>query len=198
MIGVTLLDNSQSARDHRVSLHGTWEAYELVLALKGDRTTPRIAYLDGEIEIVSPTSSAHECVKEILATLFVHYCFEHRLTVQALGSWTVKRKSKRAAAEPDACYVFGRARKPRPDLAIEVVRTSGGVSKLEIYRRLAVPEVWIWKHGALTVHVLARGTYRVSERSRFVPDLDLELMNRLAQLQHVTDALRRWRRALQA
>jgi len=43
--------------------------------------------------------------------------------------------------EPDECYLVGDQDKSAPDLAIEVIGTSGGIDKLEIYRRLDVGEV---------------------------------------------------------
>ena len=50
--------------------------------------------------------------------------------------------------EPDECYVFGDAPDPeRPDLAIEVVWTRGGIDKREIYRALGVRELWFWRRG---------------------------------------------------
>jgi len=36
----------------------------------------------------------------------------------------------------------------------EVVWTSGGIDKLEIYRRLGVGEVWRWKDSRIEIHVL--------------------------------------------
>ena len=62
-------------------------------------------------------------------------------------------KDKRVAreVEPDECYVFGPPRKARrPDLTIEVIWTSGSIDKLEIYRKLTVGEVWIWRDGKLS------------------------------------------------
>ena len=39
--------------DHMVHLSGVdWEEYERLLAMRGDRSAPRIAYLEGEIEIM--------------------------------------------------------------------------------------------------------------------------------------------------
>ena len=41
-----------------------------------------------------------------------------------------------------------------PDLVIEVVVTSGGINKLEVYRRLQVPEVWFWENEEFSVYHL--------------------------------------------
>ena len=35
--------------------------------------------------------------------------------------------------------------KSRPDLVIEVVFSSGGIRKLEAYKRLKIAEVWCWE-----------------------------------------------------
>jgi Uma2 family endonuclease len=58
-----------------------------------------------------------------------------------------------------------------PDLAIEVVWTSGGIDKLEAYRRLAIREVWIWCDEALTVHVLEGDAYTARTDSAVVEGL---------------------------
>jgi hypothetical protein len=48
-------------------------------------------------------------------------------------------KQVERGVEPDECYVLGDVAEPaRPDLAIEVVWSSGGINELEIYRKLGV------------------------------------------------------------
>jgi hypothetical protein len=53
------------------------------------------------------------------------------------------------------------------------VWTSGGINKLEIYRRLGVGEVWFWKGGRIEIHVLRQTEYEHVNRSELFPDLDL-------------------------
>jgi Uma2 family endonuclease len=79
-------------------------------------------------------------------------------------------------AEPDECYVVGRAEWPgRPDLASEVNWTSGGLDKLEVYDRLEVPEVWFWEDDRLTIHVRkAKGGDAKRMKSALFPTLDVE------------------------
>jgi len=56
--------------------------------------------------------------------------------------------------------VFGPARQAsKPDLAIEVVGSSGGIDKLEIYRKLGVREVWYWQRRRITPYVLVGDAY---------------------------------------
>jgi Uma2 family endonuclease len=197
MAGVTSAVSSQDETDQRVSMHDvSWEVYESLLAARGDGAVPRLSYLDGELELMSP-SRFHERIKETLATLFVLHCSTRRITIQACGSWTVRRRNTKAGAEPDASYVFGRAEPVRPDLAIEVVWTSGGLEKLEVYRRLDVPEVWLWKGGSIGVSVLRGGTYVAQRASAVLPDFDLVLACNLAQLDSISDAVALWQQALQ-
>ena len=60
------------------------------------------------------------------------------------------------------------------DLAIEVVWTSDGVKKLEIYQQLGVQEVWFWRKNRITVHLLAPdGRYVEADQSQFLPGIDL-------------------------
>lgn len=57
--------DAPNREDHFIVLRGTWDDYERVLAMRGDRSAPRIAYLDGTIEIMSP-SIFHEGIKSIV------------------------------------------------------------------------------------------------------------------------------------
>ena len=68
---------------------------------------------------------------------------------------------------------------PQPFARVEPapsIWTSGGIDKLEAYRRLGVSEVWFWKNDALQVHVLEGDAFQPSERSRCLPELDLALV----------------------
>ena len=51
--------------------------------------------------------------------------------------------------------------KKYPDIVLEIALTSCGLAKREIYRRFAIPEVWIWRHGQLEIDLLAHGSLRV-------------------------------------
>jgi Uma2 family endonuclease len=59
-------------------------------------------------------------------------------------------------------------------LAIEVVWTSGGLRKLDIYLKLGVKEVWFWRRGQITVHVLGDDGYAERASSVALPGIDLE------------------------
>jgi Uma2 family endonuclease len=83
-----------------------------------------------------------------------------------------------------------------PHLAIEVVWTTGGIDKLEIYRRLGVGEVWFWKDGKIEVHVLRSGGYEGTERSVLFPALDLVQLCSFLDRPTALQAVRAFRDAL--
>jgi Uma2 family endonuclease len=87
-------------------------------------------------------------------------------------------------------------RPTNPDLAIEVVWTSGGIDKLDVYRGLGVGEVWIWREGAIEVYVLAGDAYERRARSEALPDIDLSLLAAHIDAEHQTEAVRTYRLAL--
>ncbi|MCK6551851.1 Uma2 family endonuclease, partial [Myxococcota bacterium] len=139
--------------DQRIVLHGvTWTEYEIMLAVRADRPTPRMTYLAGELELMSPSRS-HEEIKKLIARLLETYALESGLVLEGYGSMTMRSAPDERGAEPDECYALG-GKKDRPDLAIEVVWTSRGLDKREVYRKLDIPELWIWEAGTITVHQL--------------------------------------------
>ena len=98
---------------------------------------------------------------------------------------------KKAGAEPDKSWCI-RQEKEFPDLVLEIVLTSGGINKLEIYRRFKVPEVWFWRRDKLEIFALDRhGAYEPSPKSRLLPNLDISLFERFV-------AIRSWQQARRA
>jgi len=86
------------------------------------------------------------------------------------------RAPQQSGLEPDECYIVGDQGKPAPDLAIEIAWTSGGLDKLEIYRRLGIAEVWFWRAGRIEVYVLRQQRHERTDRSALFPDLDVALL----------------------
>ncbi|MCK7577030.1 MAG: Uma2 family endonuclease [Chromatiales bacterium] len=184
--------------DQRVRLHGiSWEGYESFLGLRGEQSGTRVTYLDGELELMSPSIN-HEIFKKTLARLLEAYAEERGIELNGYGSWTVKSAKDKLGVEADECYVLGlRDAEPTiPDIAIEVVWTSGGIDKLEVYRGLRVPEVWFWQKGALRFFLLEEDSYLSSTRSRLLPDLDPALIARCMGESSQTQAVRALRAAL--
>jgi Uma2 family endonuclease len=175
----------------------TWEDYERVLEIRGDKSAPRINYLEGELEIMSP-SKDHEQIKSFIGRLLEVWCIDRGMEVTPYGSWTLKGEKKDRGAEADECYIFGTAPRDRPQLAIEVEWSRGNIDKLRLYEKLGVEEVWIWRKGAIQVYVLAGEGFAKAQRSRLLPDLDLGLLASMLDRDTLTQAVRDFRKALAA
>ena len=105
-------------------------------------------------------------------------------------------------AEADECYVLG-PHDPdtleAPDLAIEVIWTSGGIDKLAVYRGLRVKEVWFWQQPELRLYVLRGSDDERIERSELLPAIDPELVARfMISEESQTSAVRALRLALRS
>lgn len=187
-----------SNRDQIVVLRGIpWEQYDGLCEARKDSPGPRMAYLDGTLEIISPARK-HEFEKKLIARLVETYGEESELSLNGFGSETFRKKAEDAGLEPDECYCVGPAKK-FPDLAIEVIHTSGSVDKLEIYRRLKVGEVWFWQRGRFWVYALEGRRYALQDRSVVLPGVDLDELTKIViatDESHQTEAVRAYRRAL--
>lgn len=178
--------------DQVIVMNGiSWAGYESLLALRGERSRPKIAFLDGVVELMT-TSRGHEGMKGNVGRLIEAYCMHASIDFSTYGNWTLQKKVKKAGVEPDECYIFGPTpkQKDRPDLVIEIVWTSGGIDKLEAYRRLRVGEVWFWKNDSISVHVLEGNRYEAREQSVCLQDLDLALVCKCAQIEPTSAAIR--------
>jgi len=183
--------------DQFVHLGGvTWADYERLLEIRGDSSAPRITYLEGTLEIMSP-SAPHESIKSTIGCLVEVWCLERDIEFTSYGSWTLKSSRKKRGAEPDECYVFGEVpKKKRPDLAIEVIWTYGGIDKLDVYRKLGVPEVWYWDEGRIAVHRLRGERYAAVARSVVLRGIDLEQLATFLDRPTTSRAIRDYRNAL--
>lgn len=146
----------KSPPEGRVTLRNVgWETYERLVEEDPDRSAPRIFYDRGEMEIVSP-SFEHEAIGDTIASLVDRLTMELEIDVVPARSTTFKSEEFERGFEPDASFYFagkiprvrGKRRidldagDPPPDLVVEVDITSPSASKLPIYARLGVSEVW--------------------------------------------------------
>ena len=152
----------------------SWQLYKNLLADLKNNSYLRITYLEGVLEITSP-SRRHEFVKTNIGRLLDVYFEETRTRFYGLGSTTFRQETVARGIEPDECYCIN-CERPIPDIAIEVVVTSGGINSLEVYKGLQVPEVWFWESNSFSLYCLDEGIYRALPRSRFLPQLDLNLL----------------------
>jgi Uma2 family endonuclease len=172
-----------------IVLHNiTWEKLEQLDEVLAD-TGVRLTYIDGILEIMPPPSEAHEEPKSTVSRLVEAFLQEKAVRFYIRGSLTQGQKKDGARLEPDECYSLG-AKKPTPDLAIEVTVTSGGINKLVIYARLKVPEVWFWEDGTIDIYCLREnGQYAKVDRSELLPNLDIDLLAAHSRMADQYDAI---------
>ena len=113
--------------DHFVYLRDvSWKEYEALLSMRGERSVPRITYLNGMLELMSP-SRYHEGDKKKLARIIEAWAEEMDIPLEGIGSWTLKNSKEERGVEPDEWYTVRRvpqSDEDRPDFAIEVIWTS--------------------------------------------------------------------------
>jgi Uma2 family endonuclease len=143
-------------------------------------------------------SKQHQAIKSLIARLLETWCMDRGIEIMPYGSWTLKQRREERGAEPDECYVFDGEQTDSPHLAIEVEWTSGRIDKLEVYKRLAVDEIWYWRKGAIQVFVRDGDGYRQTAQSARLPELDLDLLASFLDRKTLTAAVRDFRAAVAA
>jgi len=160
-----------------------WQEFETILEELGEKRSARIAYSNKTLEIVVPLPE-HELPRDLISDIVKTLLRVTGRRYQPFGSTTFKKEGA-AGVEPDACFyienyqrMIGRRRlqpdDPPPDLAIETDVTSK--TTLEAYRALAVPELWIYDSGKLTLYLLREGQYLDSNTSPTFPEFPLTQM----------------------
>ncbi|GBO52327.1 hypothetical protein APA_5417 [Pseudanabaena sp. lw0831] len=165
----------------------SWQEFEVLenlLATGGFRIT----YLDGWIELMT-VGEPHELIKKSLAILLEAYFIIQGIEFIPVGSATRRGQEKGTSFEPDESYYLG-GKKANPDLAIEVILTSGSLEKLEKYRRFEIPEVWLWENNQLQVYTFISSEYHLVTRSQLLPNLDLDLLVRCVLMPSRLEAIR--------
>jgi Uma2 family endonuclease len=175
---------ASGSAERRFVLHGVpWGAYVALRDALDDHAGLKMTYLEGTLELMSP-SMLHEDAKTIIARLIELWAMERDVDLRGFGGTTFRREAKERGLEPDECYKLGKLDDDGvPDIAIEVVVTSGVVDKMAVYAGLGVAEVWEWRPGAggITVFRLAGDRYEQRERSQALPELDLVELSRFVQ-----------------
>ena len=176
-------------REAQVFPRVSWQQFEDIDRAFEPIPGVKFRYLDGALEIM-PISDGHEDFKTILRMLLEAYMRAKRIRFYGRGGPSLGDKTLGVRSEPDESYNL-ETRKPYPDLVLEVVITSGGVDKLEGYRRIGIPEVWFWEDGVLQIYAFeADGSgYKQVERSALLPNLPLDIFCRYATYHDQFDAV---------
>ncbi len=149
----------------------SWREFKVVEQLLS-RPGVRLSFLDGVLEIRRMPGEKHETIKERIGSLLDLYLLQMGIDYQPTGSMTLESPSGLVKREADKSYKLG-ANREFPDLAVEVVVTSGGINKLEAYKRLKIPEVWFWENGRLRLYSLGDDGYAEVDRSQVMPQYGL-------------------------
>lgn len=160
----------------------SWETYEHLLKDLSDESAIRLTYLDGRLEIMSP-SDEHEMCKRNIEIMIDMALLESGRNAKRLGSKTFKLFKKKYGFEPDSCFYiqnFARVkgvkrvdllRDPPPDLVVEVDITHSTLDKFAIYSKARVPEIWRHDGNRLKFHALQGSAYVEVQNSLAFPFL---------------------------
>jgi Uma2 family endonuclease len=142
----------------------TWEEYESLVDDLGDHSSVRLAYDQGRLEVMSPTSDHDQL--GIMCSLLAYVLGEETGSdVESFGSTTFKRRRSGKGAEPDACFyvqtaarIIGRrrldlAKDPPPDVMVEIDISHDSTAKMAIYATMNVPEVWRYDGRQSQMHI---------------------------------------------
>lgn len=173
----------------------TWREFKAVEQLI-DRPGVRLSFLEGVLEIRKMPGKKHETVKKRIAALLEIYLEFLGLDFIPTGSVTLENESERVKREADESYELSPG-KERPDLVIEVIVSSGGINKLEAYKRLKITEVWFWEDGQLLFYVLRNEGYENVSQSQLLSNLNVPLLIHCINLTNHTQALREFRQEIQ-
>jgi Uma2 family endonuclease len=180
---------------HVVLDHVSWKAYEALLESWAEYPR-RLTYDRGRLEIMCPLHIHERCGK-LMGRLIEMYTWERDIPLHSGGSTTFKQAAKQKGLEPDECYWIQNEPRmrgsdehdldsdPPPDLAVEVDITSSSLDRMSIYADLGVLEVWRYKDGVVTIHLLREsGQYELSDTGRALPPLTGEVVTRFLNLRN--------------
>ncbi|MEC4807313.1 MAG: Uma2 family endonuclease [Jaaginema sp. PMC 1079.18] len=178
----------------------TWREFKAVAQLL-ERPGMRLSFLNGILEIRRMPGEQHERIKERVGALLELYLLQIGIDYTPTGSMTLESESGLVKREADKSYKLAPNRS-QPDLVIEIVVTSGGINKLEAYRRLGISEVWFWEDGRLDLYCLrsedGEAVYDRVSVSQLLQGLDIDVFLACVNLENHVEAIRTFQRSLQA
>jgi Uma2 family endonuclease len=210
---ITLIPASPQQTQHLLLEGVTWKTYQALLNDLGEQRSSRLAYDQGVLEIVMP-SSLHELVNRLLEAIVRALTAELNLQLRGYGSTTLDREDLARGVEPDSCFYIQNVDRilgkkldiktdPPPDLAIEVDITNSSRRRLGIYLQLQIPEVWRYtEQQGLMIYQLQAGDYVACEFSPTFQMISGEVLGQFLELAETQDdnsiirALQQWLRAL--
>ena len=166
------IDRDKFARqDQILTITGaTWADYQNFESQ--EYSSYRVAYFQGEITIVSPGRN-HERIAAVINRLIIAYCEKYEIQDFPFGQTRLNVWGQ-AGREPDLAYAFD-ADKDLPDLAVEVIFSSGDVETLKAsYQNIGIAELWIWQDNKITFYDLESDKYTVVKSSQIFDRIESE------------------------
>ncbi len=195
-----------------VALHNvTWQTYQALLADMGEHRSARLAYDRSILEIKMPSKS-HELINRLLERIITTLTEELGMNVLSFGSTTFDSEELEQGVEPDACFYIQNADRVNPednappkdfppDLVVEVDITSSSQSRPNIYKSMAVPEIWRYSRQGLAILQLHQGEYVECEYSSIFVLISAKILENFLELgkqsknhNSLIDELRMWLR----
>ena len=185
----------------------TWKFYERLLEEIGDRHF-FITFNEGRLEIMSP-SWKHERYSELLGQFVRIVAREFKLAYIGGGSTTFRSTAGSCGLEPDRCFYIQNVKAvqgkseidltvdPPPDLAVEIEISRRMSDRVEVYRKLRVPEIWCYDGTKLTLLQLHATGYSAADSSLAFPRLEIEQIPHLLGISGEMDELS-WEDAVRA
>jgi Uma2 family endonuclease len=160
----------------------SWEEYEELLSLLGNRPGTRVSYDAGKLKIMSPLPEREE-YKETILSLVQVFSDESGITLETRGSATYRQKRLAKGVEPDTSFYVQNAARiigqrtidlevdPPPDVVVEIDTTNESLSKFKIYAAFGVPEIWRYDGERVYIYQLADQAYTEVAASLSFPAL---------------------------
>lgn len=174
------------ASENRVVTYTDWEGYLKFLDAVGEGHT-RVTYDRGKLELMSP-GRKHEKRKSAYRALLEALMNHKRVVYENGGCMTFRRQDLDRGLEPDECCWIQHVQavsggeeydplaQPPPDLVLEVDVSSSSIDRVDIYRAMRVPEVWVCsREGQLSVRrLMPDGSCETLEYSPTFPQVPLQ------------------------
>jgi len=176
----------------------TWQGYQQLLKILGDKRAATLIFDRGILEITMPLEE-HEFSARLIELLIRILVVELGLKIKTMGSTTLERSDLERGAEPDNAYyiqnqplVAGRtvdlATDPPPDLVVEIDITHTDINKPALYASMGVPEFWRYDGREWRIYKLENDEYlevSVSPTFAILPKSKLYEFLAAAQLDEV-------------
>jgi Uma2 family endonuclease len=146
------------------------------------------------------TSYPHERRKTLLGMLILILAEEAGVMLVSAGQMTCKKEDLEKGLEGDQSYYTANYSKiiakkeidlnqdPPPDLAVEIEVSRTVVSRMPIYARLRVPELWRYNGSTIRVYLLdAKGEYQEVDHSPTFPGITIQELARFILMADTKD-----------